>query len=175
MESLIERISAYNIFNNIIPGAVFCYFFNLFFTVNLGGEGTIYNLCLFYFWGVFVSRIGSLFIEKASIKLKFVRYAHYGDYLKASRVDEDIKMFLEVNNMLRTFASVFLCLGFTHFLSFVVERFDVKWFVLQEFSIVGSMVSVFLFLIMMFAYRKQTSYIVKRVEKQISQSSISEG
>ena len=52
MESLFEKISAYNIFNNIIPGAVFCYFFNLFFSVNLGGDGTAYNLCLFYFWGV---------------------------------------------------------------------------------------------------------------------------
>ncbi|EPN8209861.1 phosphohistidine phosphatase, partial [Yersinia enterocolitica] len=75
MESLFEKISAYNIFNNIIPGAVFCYFFNLFFSVNLGGDGTAYNLCLFYFWGVFVSRIGSLLIEMLAIKIKFVKYA----------------------------------------------------------------------------------------------------
>ncbi len=168
MESLIERISAYNIFNNIVPGAVFCYFFNFFFSVNLSGEGTIYNLCLFYFWGVFVSRIGSLFIEKISIKVRFVRYAAYGDYLRASQIDGDIKMFLEVNNMLRTFSSVFLCLMFAFLLSFIVERYDVKWLELPKFSIVGAIASVFLFLIMMFAYRKQTSYIFKRVENLVS-------
>ncbi|EBP3213065.1 Uncharacterised protein [Salmonella enterica subsp. indica] len=168
MESLIERISAYNIFNNIIPGAVFCYFFNFYFSINLGGEGTVYNLCLFYFWGVFVSRIGSLFIERISIKLRFVRYAPYGDYLRASRADGDIKIFLEVNNMLRTFSSVFLCLTFTFVLSFISEIYDVKWFELPKSSIVGVVTSIFLFLIMMFAYRKQTSYIVKRVENQIS-------
>ncbi|CAI1260354.1 hypothetical protein AB4870_004618 [Yersinia enterocolitica] len=166
MESLFEKISAYNIFNNIIPGAVFCYFFNLFFSVNLGGDGTAYNLCLFYFWGVFVSRIGSLLIEMLAIKIKFVKYAPYGDYLMASRNDPDLKMFLEVNNMLRTFSAVFLCLLVVFLLSFLVQHFDIKWFLIEGFSIAGSSASFFLFLIMMFAYRKQTSYIVKRINNQ---------
>lgn len=166
MESLFEKISAYNIFNNIIPGAVFCYFFNLFFLVNIGGDGTAYNLCLFYFWGIFVSRIGSLFIENFSIKTNFVKYAPYGDYLRASKNDSDLKMFLEVNNMLRTFSAVFLCLLSIFLLSFLVLYLDIKWFFIGSFSIAGASASFFLFLIMMFAYRKQTSYIVKRVNNQ---------
>ncbi|EML5156624.1 hypothetical protein ABJA15_001443 [Morganella morganii] len=168
MESLIERISAYNIFNNIIPGAVLCYFFNFFFSVNLSGEGTIYNLCLFYFWGIFASRIGSIFIEKISIKVKFVRYVSYNHYLIASQTDGDIKMFLEVNNMLRTLSSVFLCLMFAFLLSFIVDKYDINWIDIPKFSIVGAIASSLLFLIMMFAYRKQTSYIAKRVENVLS-------
>ncbi|EOV9665861.1 hypothetical protein ACN5LN_002816 [Cronobacter malonaticus] len=175
MESLFERISAYNIFNNIIPGAVFCYFFKLFFAVDLGGDSTIYNLCLFYFWGVFVSRVGSLIIEKLAIKTKFVRYSSYTDYLKASRADGDIKMLLEVNNMLRTLSAVFLCLIAVFVLSFAFDRYCIQYIDFPQFSFLGVIISGLLFLTMMFAYKKQTSYIVKRIKSELAQSSISAG
>lgn len=75
-------------------------------------------MSFFIFGGVFVSRIGSLLIEMLAIKIKFVKYAPYGDYLMASRNDPDLKMFLEVNNMLRTFSAVFLCLLVVFFVVF---------------------------------------------------------
>lgn len=166
MESLIEKISAYNIFNNIIPGAVFCYFFKLFFLINLGGDGTIYNLCLFYFWGVFTSRIGSLILEWVAIKIKILKHAPYSEYLIASKSDGDIKTLLEVNNMLRTFAAVFLCLIFIFFLSFITQRYNLQFFPLPKYKTLGPSICGALFLIMMFAYKKQTSYIFKRIKNQ---------
>ncbi|OHT23351.1 hypothetical protein A3Q29_21140 [Providencia stuartii] len=83
MDALIDKISSYNIFNYIIPGVVFCYFFDSFFKIKIDGEQVIYNLCLYYFWGLLLSRIGSLIVEKLSIKIKFIIYAPYTEYNNA--------------------------------------------------------------------------------------------
>lgn len=175
METILEKISSYNIFNNVIPGAIFCFFCKSYLNMDISGEGALYNLCLFYFWGMVISRIGSLLVESISIRLKIVKYAPYHDYLIASNKNESIKTQLEVNNMFRTIASVFLCLIFLEGLAYInnkmMDLIDMKF----NFSFTLTLFFFLIFIIMMFAYRKQTSYIVKKVNFEIYQSSISEG
>lgn len=168
MDALINKISSYNIFNYIIPGVVFCYFFNSFFGVKIDGEQVIYNFCLYYFWGLLISRIGSLVVEVLSVKLKFVIYAPYHDYSNAVKKNSDIKILLEMNNMFRTFSSVFMSLFFIELLFLVISKIPLWHVYATKFSIDNTIVSLILFLLMMFSYRKQTQYIVKKVNYENS-------
>lgn len=175
METILERLSSYNIFNNIIPGAVFCFFCKEYLKFDISGEGSIYNVCLFYFWGLLMSRIGSLLIESFSKTVRFVKYSSYPDYLFASNKNESIKMHLEVNNMFRSVAAVFLCLSILEMIAFFNKSLTIHIDLSFDFNQALMLFFSLAFIVMMFAYRKQTSYIVKKVKFEINQSSISEG
>ena len=47
MESLLERLSSYNILNNLIPGAFFVFFGKLLNVISLPLDGVV---CLLFLW-----------------------------------------------------------------------------------------------------------------------------
>lgn len=157
MEKCIEKLSSYNFLNNLLPGAVFCYFFSLITGYNFN-DNAIVNICIYYFSGMLVSRIGSLIIEPLFKKIKIVKYADYEDYLKAISKDEKISCLVETNNVYRTFLSAFITLAIIKLLVFLGEKFNIFN---NEVDIA---IGVFLIGILIFSYRKQTNYIRKRVE-----------
>ena len=108
MEKLIEKLDSYSILNNLLPGAVFAYLFEYIFEVDIVRDGIVENLFIYYFIGMIVSRIGSLAVEPLCKKIKWVKYADYSSYIKASRKDDKIDVLSEVNNSFRTIFS--LCL-----------------------------------------------------------------
>ena len=75
MEVLLEKISSYNILNNLIPGAIFTFAFKFLYVINMDDYSVIEKLILYYFIGMILSRIGSLIIEPLFIKLKIVSNA----------------------------------------------------------------------------------------------------
>ena len=158
MKELLDKLSSYNIFNYLLPGIVF---------VVLAGKLTHYSLVqpdivlgafLYYFIGLVISRIGSLVIEPTLKKLSFVKFAKYKDFVAVEKSDPKLEILSESNNTYRTLSAMFLLLialkiyekGSSYLPG--VAKWDTELLV------------VLLFLMFLFAYRKQTRYITQRVE-----------
>lgn len=168
MEKIFEKISSYNILNNLLPGATVCFLINYVAGVNIIRASIVDNLFIFYFVGMIISRIGSIVIEPICKKIKFVTYSDYKDYISACKNDVKIETLLEVNNMYRTFFSgclfVLLVWGYNE----VGQRHQIL------LNIAPEIIVVLLIVLFAFSYRKQTKYIKSRVEKIKSEIKIQE-
>ena len=69
MEKIIEKMDSYNIFNYLLPGAIFDYMFEILFHMKLVQGNIVENLFVYYFLGMILSRIGSIIIEPICKKI----------------------------------------------------------------------------------------------------------
>lgn len=157
MKDILQKLSTYNIFNYLLPGIVFVALLRFFTSYDLVIEEIVIGAFLYYFIGMIISRIGSILIEPILRKSKIVKFSDYGKFISASKRDDKIELFSEINNMYRTFISMFVIL-----LLIVVYENIYKCITLNDTykTILGLFVLAFLFL---FSYRKQTEYINKRI------------
>ena len=182
MEELVKcaigKISTYHILNYFFPGIIFCWLIDKVTRISIS-TGVIWkDVFIYYFVGMTISRICSVYIEAAlrSIKISnkttqekqsFLNFAPYADYITASKKDDFIKTLNEINNTYRTLISVFV-------VATGVKIYDLFFYdMIQGFGDIGNSLSlliVFLLIIILFvnSYRKQTDYIKKRVEKALS-------
>ena len=63
MKELIDKLSTYNIFNYLFPGVLFAYILSKVSSYDLIQKDLVTGVFLYYFIGLVISRIGSLFIE----------------------------------------------------------------------------------------------------------------
>lgn len=63
VKQVVEKISSYNIFNNLYPGILFIYLLKFMFGTNILSDNWFENLIVCYFVGMVLSRIGSIIIE----------------------------------------------------------------------------------------------------------------
>ncbi len=161
MKTLLEKISSYNIFNYLLPGAVFAFWMTNYGGVALIQEDIVSALFLYYFLGLVISRFGSLVIEPFLKATRWVKFAKYPAYLEASKEDEKLEVFSESNNIYRTFISFFVLTGLSKFYTFLQTKYD--------FAASSEMwIVIFLLLVLfLFSYRKQTQFIVARVEENM--------
>lgn len=164
MDGLLDKISSYNIFNYLLPGSIFAVVADALTSFRVLQEDIIVGLFLYYFIGLVISRIGSLIIEPIFKATRFISFVDYNKFVEASKVDSIISILSETNNMYRTFCALFVLLP-------SVVLFD-RYVTALPFLINISLliVSVVLLLLFSFAYRKQTTYINKRVSKVIEDS-----
>ena len=161
MEKIFEKIGSYNLLNNMLPGAVFVFLLKGVVGIDILQKDVVNNLFLFYFVGMIISRIGSLFIEPICKKLKFVVYANHDAFLEACKSDLKIDALSEINNTYRTFfAGTIAILGIWGYKK-------IGEYIQLLISILPFVVVIFLLCLFAFSYRKQTSYIRSRVEKQM--------
>lgn len=158
MKELLDKISSYNLFNYLFPGVLFCVIISKWTDVTLLQDDLITGAFLYYFIGLVISRFGSLVVEPLLIATKFIKHAEYRDFVKASKDDSKLEILSESNNMHRTLISLFVIVLTTKLYLSISVRFgwdmQVHWIVL----LIG-LLSMFLF-----SYRKQTSYISKRIK-----------
>ena len=161
MKDLLQKISSYNIFNYLLPGVVFVTLLRLLTKYELIIDDFIVGVFFYYFIGLIINRIGSLVIEPIIKKTSLVKFFDYRKFISASRKDEKIDLFSEVNNMYRTFISMFLIL----LLIIIYEKFSlllsISHFVM---TLIGLILLIILFI---FSYKKQSEYINKRIYSQI--------
>ena len=158
MEKFIEKLSTYNILNNILPGVVFSYLCNRLLGIQLVDNSIVENLFIFYFIGMVISRIGSIIVEHVCKKCKIVQYAQYKDYVNARKKDERILVWLETNNTYRTMVALGILLLL--FKLFLWLKEILCWFSFSSnWIIIGCLILLF-----GFSYRKQTKYVRDRVE-----------
>ena len=158
MNELINKISSYNIFNYLFPGVIFAVLASEITRYHLVQQDIFTGAFLYYFMGLVVSRFGSLIIEPLLKWLSFVKFADYKDFVAASKQDEKLEILSEVNNTYRTLFSVFSLLLMLKLYTKIEERvaFLKEW---------GFMILVVLLLVMfLFSYRKQSTYITKRIK-----------
>ena len=155
MKELLDKLSSYNIFNYLFPGVVFVIILSKVSNINLLQENIIIGAFFYYFIGLIVSRVGSLFIEPFLRWTKFLSFAKYSKFISASKQDSKIELFSEVNNMYRTLCSLFLLLALSKLYETYLQQ-------LSFFQNYGAIVLIgLLFLLFLFSYKKQTNYITK--------------
>lgn len=158
MKEIIEKLSSYNIFNYLLPGAIFAYFIEHITPYKVIQTDLIIGPFLYYFIGMVISRLGSLLFEPLLKKMKFITFADYNEFVLASAKDEKINTLSEANNTYRTICALFISLITLKTYSLIAIWLKIpEWWNLY-LAMVG------LFLLFALAYRKQTNYIVKRIE-----------
>ena len=147
METLLSLQSTYKLFNNIFPGIIFSYFLNLQNYNIIPNKIDIYEkLFLYYFIGLIISRIGSLFLEPFFLKLKIIRFADYSKFLKAEEKDNKISIFVFLFN-------------FIYLLYLILQNNFLFCAFMSKLLYIS-----FFFFLFVYSYKKQTEYIRKRVD-----------
>ncbi len=158
MNDIIAKISSYDIFNNLVPGAITAYLLKYLEIYSVDAGNVASDLLIYYFMGLVIGRIGSLFLEPALKKLGFINYAPYSAYVKASSKDGKLATLLEVNNQYRTILAVALTVLCAYFLAYLKRIYDIDPFIIKFLLI------CFLAVLFLVAYKKQTDFIRRRVE-----------
>jgi hypothetical protein len=159
MKELLEKLTSYNLFNYLLPGVVFVVLADKLTNYTFTQLDIVVGAFVYYFIGLVISRLGSLILEPILKGVRFVRFAKYEDFVNASAKDAKIETLSESNNSYRTFCAVFMSL----LLLKAYEKVEAKMPLLSHR---GSLVAVVLLLVMfLWAYRKQTAYITKRIAK----------
>jgi hypothetical protein len=159
MTELLTKLTTYNLFNYLLPGVLFAAAATHVTDYNFIHEDIVIGVFIYYFLGLVVSRVGSLTVEPSLKKTGFIKFADYSDYLSAVKNDKKIEELSEVNNMYRTFIStIMLVLALK-----VYEVLSIYIDVPLEGQVLTLMVLVAC--LFLFSYRKQTSYITKRISK----------
>ena len=159
MQGVLEKISSYNIFNFLFPGTIFAYFSDQLTDTSFIQDDLLIAVFVYYFLGMVISRVGSLLVEPFLNKIGFITFSDYEEFLKASRNDPMISTLSEVNNTLRTMISLLLFAIGTisyHHISSASSSF-------ATYAPYGLL--LLMLLLFLLAYRKQTAYMTKRVDK----------
>ena len=164
MEKFIEKLSRYNILNNLIPGILFLCLLKMLGIYKITMSDWVVVVFVGYFAGMVLSRIGSIIIEPLFKKCKIVKYASYPEFLEAEKKDAKILELLADNNMYRTFVAMFVVL-LALYICHIIPAAD--GFIHTQWAILASL--ALLLLLYALAYRKQTAYISKRVKKANNQ------
>lgn len=158
MEKLLEKISSYEILNNLIPGSLFGILLPFFVPVVYPGWSSLEKLIIAYIAGIIISRFGSLVITPLFLKCKFITHSLYENYIVASERDNKIDIFNSTSNMYRSLLSAFILLG----VSCVLYRIQVYFAIPQSIFIFSGLLT--LIILMAYAYKKQTQFVSKRVD-----------
>lgn len=158
MKELLSKISSYNLFNYLFPGVIFVVMVNKVTRYSFIQADIVIGLFLYYFIGLVISRFGSLVLEPILLRISFLKFADYKDFVAVSKKDEKIELLSEVNNTYRTLCSLFVLL----LLLKGYERIEDGFVFLKDY--VGLIVLALLSAMFLFSYRKQTLYIMKRIK-----------
>lgn len=159
MEKIVEKIEDYNLFNYLLPGIIFSYALKYYLGIDVFQANAIEMIFIYYFIGSVISRIGSVFIEAILIKIKYIEYAPYDEYLDASKKDNRISKMVLDNNMYRTI----LAGTITLLILKIIQNIPNYLINLHDFAVIALI--VFLILLYLKSFKKQTKYIYDRVKK----------
>ena len=159
MKQFLDRISSYNIFNYLLPGAIFAGLGEKLTSYSFIQENILIGLFFYYFIGLVISRIGSLTLEELLKNIKFVCFKPRRDFLKASKLDPKVEILSEQNNMYCTLCSVSIVL-------IVLKIYDQM---IKDNLPLGTDINTYiffvgLFVLFLFSYRKQTGYVTESIE-----------
>ncbi len=159
MSEILDKLTSYNLFNYLLPGAVFAYLSDRYFSAGLVQDDLVTAAFLYYFLGVIVSRFGSLVVEPAVKWFGLVKFENYPNYVAAVTKDPKIDVLMESANMYRTFTSMFVLLLLFGAYYYLELRFE------KIVPFRGVIACAILGALFLFSYVKQASYVAGRVRK----------
>lgn len=157
MEELLKKLSSYNIFNYLLPGIVFVVLANEVVGYSLYVDNIVLGVFYYYFFGLVISRVGSIVIEPLFKALRIISFLEYPRLVRATKLDAKIETFSESSNMFRTMASMVICLGLLQLSLWISSLIP---------NAGGTILAILLgmlFLLFVLGYRKQCAYITKRI------------
>ncbi len=158
MKELIDKISSYKLFNYLLPGVIFSALASIFTKYSIIQENIIIGAFVYYFIGIGISRFGSLIIEPGLKKVSFIKLPKYKDFVTSSKKDNKLEILLEDKNTYRTLSATFILLLFFKLFEIIANRLPI----LDKFAFVELI--LFLFIIYLFAYKKQSAFLTERVD-----------
>ena|SRR5665213_1548923 len=158
MSDILAKISSYNVFNYLFPGAVFAFVCERLDLFKIGTDNLVLVLFVYYFVGLTISRVGSVVLEPLLDWTGLVKFAPYSDFVRAEEKDPKLQILVEVSNTYRTLTAMFLCLLGVYFGQKLVELFSIYRSALEALGVVA------LFVLYLLSYRKQSAYIKRRIE-----------
>lgn len=159
MSDFLNKLSSYNLFNNLLPGILFVVLLNHFTQYRILQDNLLLSVFLYYFIGLTISRISSITIEPFFKKVKFIAFRDYHLFVNANKKDSKLDVLVETNNKFRVILTMILLVIFSkvfHSLNNNFLKFSENT---QQYFLL-----IFIAIIYLFAYRKQTNYITKRVD-----------
>jgi hypothetical protein len=156
MNDLVAKISSYNIFNNLVPGAIFAFLLSGLGLHTVDTKSVVVDVVIFYFFGMVLSRIGSVVLDPVLKFTGLVEFSEYSDFVKAEK-DEKLLVLLETGNMYRTILAILVVCPLLVVLKKLCEAYLISE-TAQSMILLAALVLLFFF-----AYRKQNQYILKRV------------
>ena len=159
MSELLNKLSSYNLFNYLLPGTVFVAVAESTTHYRFTHDNILISAFVYYFIGLVISRLGSLFVEPSLKWVGFVRFAPYRDFVKACAEDPKIEVLSEQNNGYRTLCALFVALPLWKLFDVLHASLHLEndWWVLVAMLLLALLFAA--------AYRKQTNYITQRIER----------
>jgi hypothetical protein len=156
IETLVEKISAYNVFNFMLPGAIFAGSYELMTKQSIFSGNIFLDVVIVYFAGMVISRIGSLIVEPLFKLTHILKFAKYEDYVTAEKKDPKLITLLQENNVYRNMTTVFIVLLLVKILIPLYRNYQFLHVYLDWAC------PILLIMLFTISYSKQTSYIRKR-------------
>jgi hypothetical protein len=161
LKSFSDKVSSYQIFTFLFPGAVFLGILKTSYTEEMPELNIWEKLFLCYTIGMIISRIGTLVIEGTMIWLNrwinALDKIEYKNIILAERRDTKLNMLIQISNTYRTMAAVFL----TILIAAAVNKISSLGF---DFSCDLLWFCVAMILLFVLSFRKQYSYAKKRAD-----------
>lgn len=158
MSNFIEKLGSYQIMTNLLPGVFFGMTLNLLLGIPMPFENTGERIMVYYFMGFVVNRISSLIVKPLLKKCKFISETSYSNYTRAAKVDSKIDVLSEANNYFRALLT-------SSILLIVVSIIRISLWKIEWVSSNWKWMSmIFLVILFLFSYKKQTKFISKYVE-----------
>ncbi|MGB3222818.1 MAG: hypothetical protein WBB23_08445 [Desulforhopalus sp.] len=166
LKVVLEKLSSYKIFNYLFPGILLAGIGSNMTSLQLLFDNLVIGVFVYYFYGIVISRVGSIIIEPLFKKTRFIEFAPYETYISACKIDEKISLLSEENNVYRTLISTFFCL----FIVVLYEQIKLTNSFLSEYSLL--IVLTGLIVLFAFAYRKQTNYVKARIDGALKETHV---
>lgn len=159
MNDFLNKLSSYNLFNNLLPGILFVVLLNHFTEYKILQDNLLINVFLYYFIGLTISRISSITIEPFLKGVKFVTFRNYKLFVNANKKDAKLDILVETNNKFRVLLTMVLLV----IISKIFYSININWL---NFSVDTQqyLLLMIIAIIYLFAYRKQTNYVTKRID-----------
>ena len=167
MKTITERLSQYNFLTNLLPGTILCTMLRYLVGFDVGFSTEWYRLIvIFYFVGMVNNRVGSLLVEPILRRFGIIKPMPYETYVLAEQHDEKIRTLMTENNVYRSCLSVCLIVLISFGYKWLMDRFC---FLEENTSLI---LLVFMIVLFVFSFRKQTRYISNRVKQADKKTSV---
>ncbi|SRR4030042_2139712 len=160
IKELVERLSSYNLFNYFFPGLIFVIILRETTSFDLYQDDFLIGAFLYYFIGMVISRVGSIVVESLLWKTGFVKKINIPKLIGLIQTNNKLELLYEVSNVYRTVTATFLILVF-------IKCYDIIKNQSFDFcNLCQVLFGILLFVLFLFAFRKQNEYVDKCVEAE---------
>lgn len=157
MERILEKISNYHLFNNLVPGVIFIITSDYILETNIYNDNLLYLFFISYFIGIIISRFGSLVTANILYKFTKEKGESYKNYIISCQKDDKIEVLMQDKNMYRNLCTMLILLLVLKLFSMLKVYFKINnnWMII--------IILVILIILFAISFLKQNKYISSRI------------